>query len=535
MALMTDSRTATSTQCCAVLVEPEHLAQLIARSPGRDRASRTGSGTRRGRCDRCRTFGKWSGRRRANGFAQSNTADETRSSPDAADHRARRVTLRPGAPTDAIVPAWRHRAQSSCGPPAWSRGRLRVPGDKSISHRYALLAVAGATARRSSAGSHPAPTAAPRSAASRRSASPVERAGRLSHPHRTWSAPGLVPRPAPLDAGNSGTTTRLLAGILAGQPLTVTLTGDASLSRRPMRPRHRPARADGRADRVDRRAAAHDDPGRRPCRPSTTRRAVPSAQVKSAVLLAGLGARGITRVTEARQTRNHTELALRRFGVTRRCRTAPRSRLSGGQALAPIDATFPAIFRRRPSGAWRPPGFPDPTWSSRASASIPTRTGLLDVLGRAGAAVDVDDPGCRPTNPRAPCASATGRSTPFVVEPGEVPGLIDELPALAALATFGGAMTVTGAGELRVKESDRISALVRGLALARRRRRGTARRFRGVRRAQAGRGRGRRGRRPPAGDGVRRRRAGRRRPDARSSARVRWTCRIPGSSRRWSR
>ncbi len=338
------------------------------------------------------------------------------------------------------------------------RGRLRVPGDKSIAHRYGLLA---SLAHGTSVIRGFAPGADCRSTLRCLDALgvPINRAGdsvtiigRGSNP---FGSPAGV-----LDAGNSGTTTRLLAGVLAFQTLSVTLTGDASLSHRPMR------RVIDPLTRMGARIESND--GRLPMtirggdlHAIDHRTVVPSAQVKSAVLLAGLGARGITRVTEAHQTRNHTELALRRFGAVVDVDGATVS-VSGGQVLAPIDTTVPGDFSSAAFWCAAAAGLPGSELLIEGVGLNPTRTGLLGVLRRAGALVEatIVDFSDEPSGALRICH---GSPTPFVVEPDEVPDLIDELPALAALATFGGAMTVTGAGELRVKESDRISALVVGL------------------------------------------------------------------------
>jgi 3-phosphoshikimate 1-carboxyvinyltransferase len=339
------------------------------------------------------------------------------------------------------------------------RGRLRVPGDKSIAHRFALLS---SLADGTSIVRGFAPGADCRSTlrcleslgvALERADDSVTIIGRGSQP---FGSPNGA-----LDAGNSGTTTRLLAGILAAQPLSVTVTGDESLSRRPMRRVIDPLTRMG--------AHIKSNGGRLPMTITGARLAaihhhteVPSAQVKSAVLLAGLRATGTTRVTEPGQTRNHTELAFRRFGVAVDIDGATVS-VAGGQRLTPIDATVPGDFSSAAFWCVAAAALPGSDIVIENVGLNPTRTGLLEVLRRAGATVEVvtlDDPTAEP------CGTlrvAHGALTPFVVEPHEVPGLIDELPALAALATHGGAMTATGAGELRVKESDRISALVAGL------------------------------------------------------------------------
>ncbi len=202
------------------------------------------------------------------------------------------------------------------------RGIVHVPGDKSIAHRYALLA--SLAAGRSVVHGF-APGADCRSTLAcleglgieiSRTGTSVTLIGRRRHGFRS---PAM-----PLDAGNSGTTTRLLAGILAGQPMTVTVTGDASLSRRPMARVVAPlTRMGARIETAGGRLPMTIHGG--PLRGIDYETEVPSAQVKSAVLLAGLLADGTTRVTERCQTRNHTELALRRFGVDVRV-TGGRSR-----------------------------------------------------------------------------------------------------------------------------------------------------------------------------------------------------------------
>lgn len=334
-----------------------------------------------------------------------------------------------------------------------------MPGDKSIAHRYALLS---SLADGTSIIRGFAPGADCRSTlrclealgvAVQRADDSVTIIGRGSRPFGSPSGA--------LDAGNSGTTTRLLAGILAAEPLSVTLRGDESLSRRPMRRVIDPLTRMG--------AHIESNDGRLPMTITGGRLAaihhrtdVPSAQVKSAVLLAGLRAAGITRVTEPHQTRNHTELAFRRFGATVDVDGATVS-VSGGQRLTPVDARVPGDFSSAAFWCVAAAALPGSDILIEDVGLNPTRTGLLDVLRRAGATVDVVSVTDPTAEPFGMLRIAHGALAPFVVEPHEVPGLIDELPALAALATHGGALTVTGAGELRVKESDRISALVAGL------------------------------------------------------------------------
>jgi 3-phosphoshikimate 1-carboxyvinyltransferase len=339
------------------------------------------------------------------------------------------------------------------------RGTISVPGDKSISHRYALLAslAAGRSVLRGFA-----PGADCRSTLGCLEALGIEqsRSGTvvtiIGRGRRGFRSPADT-----LDAGNSGTTTRLLSGILAGQPLTVGIGGDDSLSRRPMRRVIAPlTRMGARIDAVDGHL------------PMTIRGAaltaieheteVPSAQVKSAVLLAGLLANGTTRVTETAQTRNHTELALRQFGAA--VAVAGRSvSIEGGQELAPAELTVPGDMSSAAFWCIAAAGLPGSEVRIPGVGLNPTRTALLDVLARAGAAVEAEvtsEDGHEPLGVLTVRHAGLG---PLVIAASEVPGLIDELPGLAALATFGGSIRVTGAGELRVKESDRISALIAGL------------------------------------------------------------------------
>jgi 3-phosphoshikimate 1-carboxyvinyltransferase len=339
------------------------------------------------------------------------------------------------------------------------RGHLRVPGDKSIAHRYALLA---SLAQGTSVIRGFAPGADCRSTLRCLEALGVEmsRAGDSVTIIGRGPSQFRSPREA-LDAGNSGTTARLLSGILAALPFSVTVIGDESLSKRPMRRVIDPLSRMG--------AHIESNGGRLPIsiggaalRGIDYATEVPSAQVKSAILLAGLHASGTTRVTERHQTRNHTELALRQFGVEVDVEGRTVS-VTGGQALTPIEASVPGDFSSAAFWCVAAAAMPGSTIEVEGVGLNPTRTGLLEVLRRAGAQVEyLIDAGTA----AEPCGRLTvsyGRLRPVVIEPEEVPGLIDELPALAAFATHGGAITVTGASELRVKESDRISALVSGL------------------------------------------------------------------------
>ncbi|MGE0812061.1 MAG: 3-phosphoshikimate 1-carboxyvinyltransferase [Vicinamibacterales bacterium] len=346
------------------------------------------------------------------------------------------------------------------------RGRLQVPPDKSISHRYALLAAmaTGTTViERYSTGADCQSTldcleALGVGLSRRPSAAGWQRVEIQGRPGG-FAAPG-----APLDCGNSGTAMRLLAGVLAAQPFTSVLVGDASLSSRPMRRVMEPLAAMG----AHIESAPH---GRPPLtvaggalRAIVHAPDVPSAQVKSAVLLAGLRAVGTTVVREPAPTRDHTERALAAFGVpvVRPAEggvgVSGGARLTGGLTLVvPGDPSSTAFLAVAAAGL-------DGSAIEIEDVGLnPTRTALFDVLRRAGAEVTTTVAGERHGEPVGSVRITTGRRLDLVVRPDEVPLLIDELPALAALATFGGSIAVSGAAELRVKESDRITALVAGL------------------------------------------------------------------------
>ena len=338
-------------------------------------------------------------------------------------------------------------------------GRLTVPGDKSIAHRYALFA---ALAEGRSTLSHYAPGADCRSTLACLRGLGVEvnetADGMVTLLGRGF---GQLRSPsAPLDAGNSGTTMRLLAGVLAGQPFSATMVGDASLSRRPMRRVIAPLETMGaRFDAVDGRppltvhgarlrAIAHE--------PET-----PSAQVKSAVLLAGLHAEGTTSVLEPAATRDHTERALAAFGG-HAVVDGLRVSVTGGQRLEGRTLYVPGDFSSAAFWLVAAAALPGSRIDIDDVGLNPTRTALLGVLERFGARVRVEVTATAAGEPRGSITVEGDRTGTLDIAPHEVPGLIDELPAIAALAAHGGQVTVRGATELRVKESDRIAALVAG-------------------------------------------------------------------------
>ena len=255
---------------------------------------------------------------------------------------------------------------------------------------------------------------------------------------------------------------RMLAGVVAAHSFPTTLTGDASLSRRPMRRIIEPLTAMGAGIE----ASADDRP------PLLIHGAtldgidyepeVPSAQVKSAVLLAGLQARGQSRVTERTPTRDHTERALAAFGVAVE-RNGSAVAVQGGQSLAALHARVPGDLSSAAFLLAAAAALPGSDVSIDGVGLNPSRTAVLDVLRRFGASVETEQTDEWQGEPVGRIRIRGLSLGTLELGRDIVPGVIDELPVLAALATAGGELRVTGAGELRVKESDRISALVSGL------------------------------------------------------------------------
>jgi 3-phosphoshikimate 1-carboxyvinyltransferase len=341
---------------------------------------------------------------------------------------------------------------------------VRPPGDKSISHRYALLsALADGTS--SIHGYSTGGDCRSTIECLRALGVSIEETGRtaegLSLRVAGRGLGGLRTPAGPLDAGNSGSTMRMLSGILAAHPFASTMTGDESLSRRPMR------RVIVPLERMGARIASTDG------RPPLTIHGVaspaaidftpdvPSAQVKSAILLAGLHGDGVTRVVETMPTRDHTERALAAFGVEVARDDGGISirgaqRLTGQQLAVPGDISSAAFWMAAAASLSGSEIVIDDVGLN------PSRTGIIDILRRMGAVVSLDERERGPGEPAGTITVRHGGLTSVEIAPREVPGVIDELPVLAALATHGGELHVTGAGELRVKESDRISALADG-------------------------------------------------------------------------
>ena len=368
-------------------------------------------------------------------------------------------------------------------PAARLRGELRLPGDKSVSHRALLLGLLAAGESRITGAGDGRDVRATAAIVAALGAT-VERAGdnpravdyRVASPGRA----GLREPAGILDCQNSGTTFRLTAGILAGLPGFAVLDGDASLRERPMGRVATPLAAMGAT--VAGRAGATLPPlaitGRVPLRPIDHAAPVPSAQVKSAILLAGLAADGTTTVRETVATRDHTERMLRARGVTVRT-----ERLPGGGAVHAVDgvAVVRPLDQRVPgdvSGAafWLVAGaaHPDAELTLRDVGTNPTRRAIIDLLRRMGAEI-VERPaagagaaaigGAEAGEPLADLVARSSALRGIDVAPEEVAAAIDEIPVLClAAAAASGRTVIRGVGELRNKESDRVAGIAAGLA-----------------------------------------------------------------------
>jgi len=279
---------------------------------------------------------------------------------------------------------------------------------------------------------------------------------------------GLKSSKRMLDAGNSGTTIRLLSGILAGQSFATKISGDDSLQKRPMKRIMGPLREMGADIRGrDENFAPLEIRGSR-LKAIDYQMPMASAQVKSAVLLAGLFAEGITSVTEPAKTRDHTELALEEFGavVEKQGRTIRVHRLGtngGGMLVArafevPGDLSSAVFFIAAASL------LPDSNILIHNVGLNPTRTAILDVFARMGAAIQIQNPRIASGEVVGNIAVKGASLKGGVVAGSEIPLVIDELPMLAALGPYTEeGIEIRDAGELRVKESDRIAALVENL------------------------------------------------------------------------
>ncbi|MEA3247379.1 MAG: 3-phosphoshikimate 1-carboxyvinyltransferase [Gemmatimonadota bacterium] len=341
-------------------------------------------------------------------------------------------------------------------------GRVAVPGDKSISHR-ALILGAIAEGRTDVTGILQSADVQSTAAVLRSLGVAV---GDLATPAVTVEGVGPRGLRAPagdLDAGNSGTTTRLMAGVLAAQPFRSRVVGDASLSRRPMGRVAKPLAAMGATFAFENGEGLPMAVSGGALRGVTWYPEAASAQVKSAILLAGYCGGVPVEVHEPAATRDHTERMMRSRGVDVRTEEMsvsllPGQPMVGATTAVPGDPSSAAFFAGlaalAASGEVELP----------AVCVNPGRVGAFRVLERMGARLgyeDLTDAGGEPT---ATLVAAPRILRGTTIEPGEVPSLIDELPLLACVAARAeGETRVTGAGELRVKESDRIARIVANL------------------------------------------------------------------------
>lgn len=341
------------------------------------------------------------------------------------------------------------------------QGSVTVPGDKSISHRYGMLAgLAEGTTRLSnfSTGADPHSTLGC-----------VEALGAKVTKNGTsievTGTAGAFQQPASeLDCGNSGSTMRMLAGLIAPHPHTFTLIGDHSLTMRPMERIRKPLSAMGaKIDLVDGHAPMVIHGG--PLKAIDFETPIPSAQVKTAVLFAGLQAEGTTSLSEAVRTRDHSEHALKAFGATL-TRTGERLSIAGGQKLKAIEATVPGDIS---SAAFFLAGallFPDSNLVLDSLGMNPTRAALLDVITTLGGKIKVL---MVEEHHGETIGTIQVNRSPEGLKGAEISGalsaqLIDELPVIAAIAPYTrDGVVIRDAKELRVKESDRIALVVKNL------------------------------------------------------------------------
>ncbi len=346
------------------------------------------------------------------------------------------------------------------------RGRIKVPGDKSISHR-SLIFGALATGETTISGLLEAGDVLGTADVLRRMGAPIEKRGGTWHVKGRGTG-GLQAPDGPLDFGNSGTGTRLMMGVLTGHSFRATLTGDTSLSRRPMGRVLKPLKqmglsiVEGEGDRLPLTIQ-----GPRRAIPISYALDVPSAQVKSAILLAGLGAPGETTVIETEATRDHTERMLAHFGWAPRIEAHGRGRritvrgdaeLRGQRVEVPGDPSSAAFLV---AAALIVPG------SEVMVENVlinPSRIGLYLTLQEMGADLELAN---RRDQGGEPVADIRVRHSPLKgvrVPPERAPSMIDEYPMLAALAAYAkGETRMEGLAELKVKESDRLAATAAGL------------------------------------------------------------------------
>jgi len=345
------------------------------------------------------------------------------------------------------------------------RGELRLPGDKSISHRAAMIAALAdgeSSLENFSSAQDCTATLDCLQALGVLIENDGSRVSIFGKGARALQKPAQI-----LDAQNSGTTMRLLSGILAGQPFETTITGDDSLLSRPMRRVAEPLRLMGaKVDLEPSGCAPLRIEGQRPLRALEYQLPIASAQIKSAVLLAGLAAVGDTTVEEPAPTRDHTERLLTEFGAPierngRRITVRGGAILNARKLFVPGDISSAAFFIAAAVS------LPGSDLLIRDVGLNPTRTAFLSALRRLGADIVVSDErleGGEPLGSLHVRSQRLNESRSLEISGAEISNLIDELPLLGFLAaSLGCEMTLREAGELRVKESDRIAATVENL------------------------------------------------------------------------
>ena len=342
------------------------------------------------------------------------------------------------------------------------QGSLVLPGDKSISHRYAMLAgLAEGTSRLSnfSTGADPHSSLACMAALGAK----VENKG--THIEVTGTGGAFQQPTVDLDCGNSGSTMRMLSGLIAPHPHTFTLIGDHSLTLRPMERIRKPLAAMGaKMDLVEGHAPITIHGGPLTAIDFTT--PIPSAQVKTAVLFAGLQAQGRTSLSESIRTRDHSEHALRAFGA-KLTRENDRLSIVGGQKLHAIDATVPGDLSSAAFFLCASLLFPDSNLILDSLGMNPTRSALLDVISALGGKIKILNVEELHGEMLGTIQVNNGPSTlrgPLEITGALTAQLIDELPVLAAIAPYMPmGMVIRDAKELRIKESDRIDLVARNL------------------------------------------------------------------------
>ncbi len=342
------------------------------------------------------------------------------------------------------------------------RGELTVPGDKSISHRAVIFAsIAEGTSRISnlSSGEDNQRTL---QAFEDLGVSIWQDDGSLCVEGKGWN--GLGPASKIIDCGNSGTTMRLLSGVLSGRPFVSVLDGDASLRQRPMRRVMDPLGQMGTeiySENGDNLAPLHIHGGK--LHGIDYQMAIASAQVKSAILLAGLQAAGVTVVTEPQKSRDHTEIMAQRFGAKLKTKGLSVS-VEGGQALRGQNVVVPGDLSSAAFFLVAAAVIPGSDVLVRNVGCNSTRSGILELLQRMGAEIELLHGNDVNGEPAADLHIAGKRLRGIEIGADMVGRTIDEYPILfVAAALAEGASTVSGAKELRYKESDRIAVMAAGL------------------------------------------------------------------------